>query len=453
LITMTVPSFNRQKVAAMANGLAQSFITEYSRLSAEEAHRSVVFLDKLVAEAENGTVGMRLPDKQASAVGDQPNNDVYRRSPLLEHLAGDLATREATLAQLSSQYEPSSPAVQSARASVDKLRSSLDVAERQEVQKLSLEQLRLRRYQAANTEKLFRDGLVPISIVEAAETPKKVSPVTRYLISGGVGLVLGLMLGLSLIVVLSVSDQRLYTSWDVERAVKLPMLTALPNLTGPEASGPLFSRFEDPATEDAFVQLLGRLDPGSDRKAAVVVAIASATAGEGKTFVAAGLAALLARGGRRRVLMIDADLRGRSLSAAAGANEAGGFIDAIRDGTPLKQGVVPTPLPGVDLLPAGHAERRAELGFYRNAFEELVNGVRADYDFILIDTTAVLAGNETMMGGAAVDALLLVTSAGSSRRPLVRAALRRLTAVGLEPTGVVLNRRHQYLPAFVWRNV
>jgi hypothetical protein len=40
-----------------------------------------------------------------------------------------------------------------------------------------------------------------------------------------------------------------------------------------------------------------------------------------------------------------------------------------------------------------------------------------------------------------------------SRRPLVRAALQKLADVGLEPMGVVLNRRRQYLPSFVWRNV
>jgi uncharacterized protein involved in exopolysaccharide biosynthesis len=391
LITMTVPSFNRLKVAAMANGLAQSFIAEYARLSAEEAHRSVEFLDKLIAEAENNPLGLRLPDK-TSAMGEQPNGDVYRRSPLLEHLANDLATRESTLAQLTSMYAPTSPQVLGARAAVDKLRGSLEVAEREEVQKLSLEQLRLRRYQAANTEQLFKDGLVPISIVEAAETPRKVSPVARYVVAGGVGLALGLMLGLSLIVVLSVSDQRLYTSWDVERTVKLPLLATLPVMRRSQSRGDLFTRFNDPEFEDSLIQLLSRLDVGRDRESAVVVAVASASSAEGRTFVVTGLAALLARGGRRKVLLIDADLRARALSIATGTNDAAGFIDAIRDATPFKGGALQTELPGVAVLPAGHGGRRAELGFYRGAFEDALNEVRHAYDFVLIDTTAVLAG-------------------------------------------------------------
>ncbi len=452
LITMTVPSTNRLKVAAMANGLAHSFIAEYARLSAEEAHRSVEFLDKLIAEAESNPLGLRLPDK-TSALGEQPNGDVYRRSPLLEHLANDLAAREATLSQLSSQYEASAPAVQNARAAVEKLRASLDIAEREEVQKLSLEQLRLRRYQAANTEQLFKDGLVPISIVEAAETPKRVSPFTRYAIAGGIGLMLGLILGLSVIVVLSVGDQRLYTSWDVERTVRLPLLAALPVMSRAAARRDLFARFDDPVFEDALIQLLGRLNVGRDRESAVVLAVASATSAEGKTFVVTGLAALLARGGRRKVLLIDADLRHRSLSIATGANEAAGFIDAISDGTSFIGGALQTELPGVAILPAGHAGRRAELGFYRGAFEDALNEVRNAYDYVLIDTTAVLSGNESMMCGSGADALLWVASAAVSRRPLVRAALQKLADVGLEPMGVVLNRRRQYLPSFVWRNV
>jgi Mrp family chromosome partitioning ATPase len=220
-----------------------------------------------------------------------------------------------------------------------------------------------------------------------------------------------------------------------------------------QSRGDLFARFNDNEFEDALIQLLSRLDVGRDHESAIVLAVASAASSEGKTFVVTGLAALLARGGRRKVLLIDADLRARALSIATGANDAAGFIDAIRDATPFKGGALPTELPGVSILPAGHGGRRAELGFYRGAFEDALNEVRHAYDFVLIDTTAVLAGNESMMCGSGVDALVWVTSSGMSRRPLVRAALRKLADVGLQPLGVVLNRRRQYLPSFVWRNV
>lgn len=453
LITMTVPSFNRLKVAAMANGLAQAFIAEYARLSADEAHRSVVFLDKLVGDAEGNSLGVRVPDAHSSGSEERPNGDVYRQSPLLEHLANDLAAREADLAQLSSLYAPDATAVVNARASVERIRSSLDTAELQEIQKLSLEQLRLRRYQAANTERLFREGLVPISIVESAETPHKTSATSRYIVSGGIGLVLGLILGLSLVTVLSIADQRLHTSWDVERSLDLPLLAALPEIAGTNSGQKFFSRFKDPVIEDALIQLLGRLDIARRRQRGLALAVASASNDEGKTFVVTGLAAALARGGRHRVLLVDADLRARSLSIAAGINDEIGFIDAMLGGKPLTMAVRATELPGVDVLPAGRGDRRVELGFYRSLFEHSLNQVRDAYDFILVDTTAVLVGNELMMCGAAVDSILWVASAGISRRPLLRAALGKLAEVGLRPIGVVLNRRRQYLPSFIWRNV
>jgi Mrp family chromosome partitioning ATPase/uncharacterized protein involved in exopolysaccharide biosynthesis len=455
LITMTVPSFNRAKVAAMANGLAASFIAEYAQLSAAEAHRSVVFLDKLIDGARTQPPGVRLASARAAAGSLVAGEGIDRQSPLIESAARELAAREADLARLGSMYAPNAAVVVNARAAVASVRSSLGATEQREVQKYAVEQLRLRRYQAANTEQLFRDGLAPISIVEAAVTPARTSSASRYLVSGAVGLALGLTLGLCLIVVLSVSDQRLHTSWDVERATKLPLLGALPVLAPAAEPAPKerFARFGDPAIENALLQLLGRLDVAQGKQRRLALAVTSAAAGEGKTFVLTGLAALLARGGRHKVLLVDADLRGRSLSLASGANVAPGFIDAMLDAKPLGSVVRPSGLPGVDLVPAGRAERRPDLGFYRDVFEEALAHARKDYDFVLVDTTAVLDGNESMMCGTAVDALLWVASSGTSRRPLIRAALGKLKEVGLDPIGVVLNRRREYLPSFVWRNV
>ncbi len=458
LINLTVTSFNREKVADMANGLAESFIREYARLTAEEARRSADFLGRLIEDTQQAGADASLPrlGKRDDST-ESGREDAFRQSPLLENLASELAAKQVELARLSGIYSSDSTRVARARAEVEAIRATLGTQEGQEINKLVLEQLKVRRYQALNTEKLFRSGIVPVSIVEPAFTPRQSAAknAMRYALSGGVGLVLGLLLGLGLVVLFTVTDQRIYTAWDVEKALQLPLLGSLPTLgvrrrfKGRQP----FLRYRGGEVEDGLLRLLGRLDALLGHRPGQVLAVASASDREGKTFVVTGLASLLARGGKRRVLLVDADLQQRGLSLALGAGEVPGLVECILESAPLASRVVASGEAGVDLLPAGDVLRRAELGFYRAEFQQRVAEIQDDYDFILIDTSSALKGNEALMCGKWVDALIWVVSARMSRRPAVRAALGRLREAGIQLTGVVLNRRRAYLPTFLWRHV
>src|SRR5512146_2779595 len=77
-------------------------------------------------------------------------------------------------------------------------------------------------------------------------------------------------------------------------------------------------RDEDHVFVEQFKALRAKLEYKLDKLNCKVVAITSAVAGEGKTLLTANVAENLASAGRRKVLLIDADLRKSDLARAMG---------------------------------------------------------------------------------------------------------------------------------------
>lgn len=459
LITVTVPSFNRDKVAQMANGLAQAFIEEYYRISAADAKQSYDFLSKLVAQADENVQALEQGKKPVLDPATSPDatdsTDIARQNPLLENLSKQLAATDADLAHSMQIYQPSSVEVERLTGEAQYLQNTLSDQRRIAIARQALEELKVRRYQAYNTERMYENRLVPISIVEPAFTPKNsiLKVAGRFVIAGAVGLVLGTILGLCLTVVFSATDQRIHTSWDTAKVFGLPLLGSLPNLLTPAKSAKRQHFETSPGLVNGLMQIIGHLDAADPSLPGQVVAISSSSDGEGKTFTALALANALAQNGRNRVLLIDANLADPRISTALKLGEAPGLVDAVLASTSFASKIVPAKDYAVDFLPAGGIARRGDLGIYSGFLRSELIELRSAYRFIIVDTPAILSGNEALACSLAADTTILVASAGTSRKPLIRAALQKMADVGVRASGVILNRQRQILPAFIYNNV
>jgi Mrp family chromosome partitioning ATPase len=70
---------------------------------------------------------------------------------------------------------------------------------------------------------------------------------------------------------------------------------------------------------------------------------------------------------------------------------------------------------------------------------ELLQRLRSEFDFILIDTPPLLGISDTRVLGRLVDAAVLVFRAGKTNRDVALAAKQRLTADGIPVIGTILN--------------
>lgn len=457
LISVKVRSFNRQKVAAMANGLASAFIEEYYKHSAEESHRAYEFLNTMVKKAERDVAALQNGSDSSGEVPllEAGNGDAGRSSPLLDNMSRELAKLQNELIRAEGVYVPGSDAVRLLRYQVQRARTEITHRERIENAKEVLEQLKLRRYQALNTAEMYKNHLIPISVAEPAFTPKKsLSKVlVRYLIAGGVGLVLGFMLALGLVIVLDVIDPYLRTSWQTKR-LGVPVITSLPEL-GEDSLNPVeVVNRSELSVVNGLLQLLGKMVHAKKvASGGRVVVLSSAQQGEGKTLFSLALANALIQSKHHKVLLIDAELHNAGLTNMLELSGTPGFIDSMIDLEGVENRIVKGAYLDCDVLAAGNLELRNRMGFYSEELAGNISRLRELYDFIIIDTASILSSNEALICGQLADSVLLVTSMGQSRKRMVQIALQRMMDVGAEPEGAIINRQLELLPGFIYRNV
>jgi capsular exopolysaccharide synthesis family protein len=73
-------------------------------------------------------------------------------------------------------------------------------------------------------------------------------------------------------------------------------------------------------------------------------------------------------------------------------------------------------------------------------FRDLLATLRAESDYVLVDTPPVAAGADASTIAASVDGVLLVVDLGAARRDLLAATRRQLEKSGTPVLGIVLNR-------------
>ncbi len=127
----------------------------------------------------------------------------------------------------------------------------------------------------------------------------------------------------------------------------------------------------------------------SSRQIEKTVLIAAPTAGLGKTFVAANLAALLAAADRN-VLLIDADLRKPRLHRYFRAPAAPGLAEVLNGEMEFKDVVRVEAAGNLDLLLAGRARRNPADLLLSPKLRELLDSLEKRYDCIVIDSPPVL---------------------------------------------------------------
>jgi protein-tyrosine kinase len=190
-----------------------------------------------------------------------------------------------------------------------------------------------------------------------------------------------------------------------------------------------------PHVAEQYRHLAARLHHAGQHSSARVVMIASAMPGEGKTLTATNIALTLSESYKKRVIVIDADLRRPSMHDIFRLPNDYGVNDLLlgRAGPPAfeispRLSVIPAGLPNPD--PLG--------GLTSPAFESLIKAAAKACDWVIVDTPPVgLLTDANLMVGL-VDAIVMVVSANKvGYKDLQRAA----DALGRERIiGVVLNR-------------
>ena len=174
--------------------------------------------------------------------------------------------------------------------------------------------------------------------------------------------------------------------------------------------------------------------------------LTSASPSEGKSTVAAHLAATHASQ-HKRTLLIDGDLRRPSVHRLYQVPNSVGLSNVLLEQISWRDAVIRIDDPkGLDVLPAGPSTRRAS-DLIGMGLAELVEEATREYDLVVLDAPPLLGFAEPLQMATAVDGVIVVARAGDTSRKALNTVITTLTRLRANLVGVVLNEVHREVSA------
>lgn len=380
-----------------------------------------------------------------------------------------LLTMETQLAEFYTRYTDTHPAVVSLKAQIAALTAQQNALRRSVSLLPDTEQtaLRLMRDVRVDTElytsllnnaqqlRVIKAGQVGsvrvVDFAEPADEPVRPQRAMLVLISAGLGMVAAMVLALL--------KKALYGGVehpeDIERLTGVPVCAVVPRSrmqlrlqrelsrnrserSERERGRPrlLAARAPDDVAVEGVRSLRTTLQYALRDASNNVVMLTGSRQDAGKSFLSVNLAALVAAG-QRRVLMIDGDMRRGAVHAHFGLRHQPGLADALM-GEDFDAVVVREVLPGLDVMPRGTVPPDPAELLMSERFRLLLERLSPRYDMVIIDTPPVLEVTDATLLGRYAGTTLLVVRHGRHPAGEIGETVRRLGNGGVALRGVLL---------------
>lgn len=171
-----------------------------------------------------------------------------------------------------------------------------------------------------------------------------------------------------------------------------------------------------------------------------VIMITSSVPGEGKTTQAISLAHNFS-GLDKRVLLLECDIRRRTFNNYFNIPQKhGGLISLLDPDVPLEDVMLRDPRLSLDILVGEATQSNAADIFASQKFQHLMNRLRKEYDYIIIDTPPVLVVPDARVIGQMADLILFSVAWNKTKQGLVKGALQQFQTTGHAQLGCVLTQ-------------
>ena len=189
---------------------------------------------------------------------------------------------------------------------------------------------------------------------------------------------------------------------------------------------------------EAYRTLRTNLDFASLDQALKTLVVTSAGVGEGKSTTLANLAVVSAQAGRT-VILVDADLRRPTLHQVFDLDNETGLTTAMMDEAALASPPLrATGIDGLSVLTSGPLPPNPADLLGSRRMDQVIAALAELADQVFFDTPPVVAVTDAAVLATKVDGVLLVISAGKTRREYARTAVQRLEQINARLVGTVL---------------
>lgn len=244
----------------------------------------------------------------------------------------------------------------------------------------------------------------------------------------GVGFVASLVLILFFVGIVYLLNNRITNLYELERMDKAPVIGAVPMSRYLNGQGLHVLDHPRSMVSESIRTLRTNLDffnLSSDKK---TIAISSTVSGEGKSFIAMNLGAVMALSDKK-VILVDLDMRKARVHMPFKSTCASkGVSTVLIRKSSWQESVLSTPIANLDFLPSGpHPPNPSEL-LLHGAFSELLADLKKHYDVIILDTPPVGLVTDGIMAMKKADVSLYVFRANYSKKEFLH-NLQRIISI------------------------
>ncbi len=282
-------------------------------------------------------------------------------------------------------------------------------------------------------------------IISAATVPTAPSfppPMLIYLAAGVIGTGIGVVLAF----LLDYLQASIKTREQAQHAFGHPVIGALPLIKEGRSRGADKTRDLVQAVVDAPMSALSEavravrisLLLSNPDQTPMVVLVTSSLPGEGKSSIAMLLGASSAGAGERTVV-VDCDLRGRTISREFDEQQPG-LTDVLTGTADIGAVAVRHPIAGCDVIPAGSRSHAPADLLASRRVAEVIARLRERYAYIIVDTPPLLSVVDAVALATIADKILIAIDSTHTRSQTVAESFRLLQPETNRVAGMVFNK-------------
>lgn len=284
-----------------------------------------------------------------------------------------------------------------------------------------------------------RDGSPPDSRVvveQRASIPDRpVIPKTMRNIA--VGLALGVALGIGLAVARDALDNTVKSREDLEEITHTGLVGTIPLDKDRRKTAAIPFDSENSGIAEAFRKLRTNLKFLAVDNPPRVIVVTSSMPHEGKSTTAINIALALAEADHE-VVLVDGDMRRPMLAKYLDLVGSVGFSTVLSGAAPLSDSLQKTRFPGLTVLTSGGIPPNPSELLGSQSARKLLSELRAKFDYVIVDSTPLLAVTDAAILAAGADGVLIMVRSGQTRREQLAHAVESLKSVGAPLLGAVL---------------